>query len=1084
MFKRHIMKKVLLTLSFIMALILGANQTFAQGVTTSALSGKIEDDKGEALVGATVVAVHIPSGTQYGVATNVNGRFRLSNMRVGGPYKITVSYIGFKNNERSGIVLALGQTLNLTIKMLSDAATLKAVEVVGRKDDVFDGNRTGIQTIVNEQRINETPTVSRSIADFARLEPTANLSEGDDGFSVSVAGQNNRYNAIYIDGAVNNDVFGLSGSGTNGGQTGVAPISIDAIEQFQVSVAPFDVRQSGFAGGSINAVTRSGSNKFEGSVYGFFRNQDMAGITPIEKGDIATQRAGLPDFSAMTYGVRLGGPIIKDKLFFFLSAELQRDETPLPFNASTYQGNSSITDLNQLVSKLNGYGYDPGGYIQNNSFLNAERFLARVDYNINKNHRLTFRISNTGARNQERFQSGTQNINFQNGAESFTSNTTSAALELRSSFGNSYANKFTAGYTRVKDDRDPTGNPFPRVEISDGQGTITFGSEPFSTANLLTQDVFTITNDFEIYKGKHTITIGTHNEFYSIGNLFIAFNYGSYEFSSLNDFLTDQPSTDYSRNYSQVDNIVGDNSQAIAKFNAGQIGFYVQDEYQANDRLKLTAGIRVDIPIFQNTPTNEAFNNTTVPLLSQNYDLKGARTGSFIKPQVMISPRFGFNYDVNGDQTLQLRGGVGVFTSRVPLVWPGGAFNNYGLNVGGVFNGTDVFNPDVNSQSPGAIDPGNVTPSGSIDLFAEDFKIPQVLKADIAVDYKLPWGMIGTLEFLYTKVLSAPTYQNVNLKPSTSNLTGADNRPVYDRRDEIDDTYGRILLASSTDKGYAYNIVAQIQKPFDNGLSFAVSYSYGDSYSVFDGTSSQNSSQWRGLHTVNGRNNMNEIQRSAFSAGSRVLAQVSYRKEYAGFGASQIGLVFTGQSGRPYSYIYNDNGNLTNEDSRERSLIYVPRNASEINLVDITDDNNNVTKTAAQQWTELDSFIESDKYLSTRRGQYAERNMNRAPFLSFIDLRFLQEFYVKTAKGHKNILQFTLDIFNWGNMLNSEWGQLRTVSSEFQLINYEGRAADGTTPQFTYNGVQKNDPAYANFDDSGFRSSRWQMQVGVRYIFK
>jgi outer membrane receptor for ferrienterochelin and colicin len=1085
MFKRHIMKRFLLTLSFVMAMVLGANQTFAQGVTTSALSGKVQDDKGEALIGATVVAVHTPSGTQYGVATNANGRFRLSNMRVGGPYKITVSYIGFKNNERQGVFLALGQTLNLTIKMLSDAATLKAVEVVGRKNDVFDGNRTGIQTIINEQRINETPTVSRSIADFARLEPTASLSEGDDGFSVSIGGQNNRYNTIYIDGAVNNDVFGLSGSGTNGGQTGVAPISIDAIEQFQVSVAPFDVRQSGFAGGSINAVTRSGSNKFEGSVYGFLRNQSMAGITPIEKGDVVTQREGLPEFSAATYGVRLGGPIVKDKLFFFLSAELQRDETPLPFNAATYQGDAGTTEIGQLVNKLNGYGYDPGGYTNNRGFLNAERFLARFDYNINKSHRLTFRISNTGARNQEQFQSSTRNINFQNGAESFVSNTLSTALELRSSFGNSYANKFTLGYTKVNDDRDPTGNPFPRVIINDNQGTITFGSEPFSTANLLNQDVFTITNDFEIYKGKHTITIGTHNEFYSVGNLFISRNFGQYTYANLNDFLTDQTATDYRHGFSLVDNLSGDESQAIAKFNAGQIGFYVQDEFQVNDRLKLTGGVRVDIPFFQDTPTNEAFNNTTVPLLEQTYDLKGAKTGSFIKPQVMIAPRFGFNYDVNGDQTLQLRGGVGVFTSRVPLVWPGGAFNNYGLNIGVVRirdrdrNGTgEVFNPDVNTQSVGTYDRNNPTPSGNIDLFANNFRIPQVLKTDIAVDYKLPWGMIGTLEFLYTKVLSAPTYKNINLKPAVGTLSGPDNRQVYNQDDLIDPTYFGIYLAESTSKGYSYNVVAQIQKPFTNGLSFALSYSYGDAYSVFDGTSSQNSSQWRGLHTVNGRNNMAEVQRSAFSAGSRVLAQVSYRKEYAGFGATQIGLVFTGQSGNPYSYVYNDNGDLTNEDSRERSLIYVPRDASEITFRATS------TKTAAEQWVEFNSFIESDKYLSTRRGQYAERNMNRAPFQTFIDLRLMQEFYIKMGNGQKNILQFTLDIFNWGNMLNSEWGKLRFVSSELQLLNYEGNNAVTGVPEFTYNGIEKNDVAYANFDDRGFRSSRWQMQVGVRYIFK
>ena len=1078
------MKKVLFTLSLLMALFIGANNSFAQGVTTSALSGVVQDDKGSALPGATIIAVHTPSGTQYGVAANANGRFRLSNLRVGGPYKITFSFVGFKNDERKGVFLALGQTLNLTVKLQTEASTLNAVEVVARKDDVFDGNRTGVQTIINEQRINETPTVSRSIADFARLEPTAALTEGSDGFSVSIAGQNNRYNAIYIDGAVNNDVFGLAGSGTNGGQTGVAPISIDAIEQFQVSVAPFDVRQSGFAGGSINAVTRSGSNNFEGSVYGFVRNQTMAGYSPIEDNQEGSERSALSPFTAQTYGVRLGGPIIKDKLFFFVSAELQRDETPLPFNFNNYQGSATRAELNQLVTKLNGFGYDPGGFEDNKGSLSAERFLARFDYNINKNHRLSFRISSTTANNVENLQSNTNLIAFQNRAESFISNTLSTSLELRSSFGNDYANKFTIGYTRVRDDRDPTGSPFPTVNIDDGQGSIQFGAEPFSTANLLNQDVFTITNDFEIYKGKHTITIGTHNEFYNIANLFIAFNYGQFRYGSLNDFLTDQPSTDFDRNYSQVDNVVGDESQAIAKFNAGQFGLYIQDEFQVTDRLKLTGGLRIDVPFFQDTPTNEAFNNTTAPLLEQFYDLKGAKTGSFIKPQVMFAPRFGFNYDVRGDQTLQLRGGVGVFTSRVPLVWPGGAFNNYGFNVGGIFFGNNVFEPNVNNQPPGNVDVANPSPSGTIDLFAEDFRIPQVMKADIAVDYKLPWGMIGTLEFLYTKVMSAPTYRNVNLRPSVGNLTGTpDNRPIFDRRDEIDDTYGRILLAESTNKGYAYNIVAQIQKPFDNGLSFSASYSYGDSFSVFDGTSSQNSSQWRGLNTVTGRNGFNELQRSNFSAGSRIVAQVSYRKEYAGFGASQIGLIFTGQAGNPFSYIYNDGGNLTSEDSRERSLIYVPRDASEIRLVDIVD-NGVVTKTAAQQWTELDAFISSDKHLDSRRGQYAERNGSRAPFQGFFDLRFLQEFYIKTGNGKRNTLQFSFDIFNFANMLNPNWGRLRFVSSNFQLLNFEGFETGTTTPTFTFDGVENNKPSFSNFDDNGFRSSRWQMQVGIRYIFQ
>lgn len=1074
------MKKVLLSLSFLMTILFVANNTFAQGVTTAAISGVVAEQSGSILPGATVIAVHEPTGTQYGAVSNLDGRFRISNMQVGGPYKITISFIGYQDTELTGYYLQLGQTLTISPKLSEDVSTLSAVEVIAGEGNVIDGNRTGALTIIDENRINSSPTVSRSIADFVRFEPTVDLQEGNDGFAISIAGQNNRYNTIFIDGAVNNDVFGLAGSGTNGGQTGVAPISVDAIEQFQVNVAPFDVRLSGFAGGAINAVTRSGSNNFEGSAYYFVRNQDLAGVLPTED-NAGIERPKLDEFTAETYGIRIGGPIIKDKLFFFVSAELQRDETPLPFNFSTYQGDASRDNLNALEAKLAGFGYDAGGFENNRSFLEADRLLARLDWNINNNHRLMFRISNTSADNREIFQSDTDEINYQNGAESFISNTLSTSLQWTARFGNNFSNKLTLGYTQVRDDRDPTGADFPYVEISDGRGTITFGSEQFSTANLLEQDVFTFTNDFEIYSGSHTITIGTHNEFYSMANLFIPFNFGSYEYNTLNDFLNDDPANFYIRSYSLRDNVSGDDSKAIAEFNAGQLGFYVQDEWQVSDNVKLTGGVRFDIPFFEDTPVNESFNTATLPQIQTYYNLQGARTGSFIKSQLLFSPRFGFNWDINGDQSLQLRGGIGVFTSRVPLVWPGGAYNNNGLNRGTVLQfGSAVFEPNINNQPPGVVDVNNPEPSGDIDLFAENFRVPQVFKGSVALDVKLPWGMIATGEFLYTKVMNAPYYQNVNLRPAFRNLTGADERPFFDRSDEIDDTYGRVILATNTNRGYSYNASVQLQKPFDNGLQFSVAYSYGDSFSIFDGTSSQNSSQWRGIHAVNGRNSQIDVQRSNFSPGSRVIAQASYRVEYGSFGATTLGAVFTGRSGDPYSYIYNDNGNLNREDSRERSLIYVPRNFEESNLIDDV----NSGRSAELQWAELNRFIENDPYLRTRRGQYAERNRNRAPFQGFIDLRFLQEFYLEMGSGQRNILQFSVDVFNFANVLNRNWGRLRQVDQNFQLINYEGTAADGTTPQFTYDGVINDDPSFADFDDAGFRSSRYQVQLGVRYIFK
>ncbi|MEO1652276.1 MAG: TonB-dependent receptor, partial [Bacteroidota bacterium] len=721
-------------------------------------------------------------------------------------------------------------------------------------------------------------------------------------------------------------------------------------------------------------------------------------------------------------------------------------------------------------------GYDPGGFENNAGSLDSDKFLVRLDYNISQNHKLTARYFYTSADNVENLQSNDNTIAFQNRAESFVSKTNSLSLELKSNFGNNFSNKFVFGYTRVRDDRDPTGQDFPTVNISDGSGDIEFGAEPFSTANLLDQDIVTITNDFEIYSGKHTITVGTHNEFYKINNLFIAFNFGEYDYATLNDFLTDQQPTSYFRNFSQVDLVTGDESQAAAAFNAFQLGFYVQDEFQASDRFKLTAGLRIDIPVFDDTPVNDDFNTNTIPAVAQYYSLEGAQTGNFIDPQVLFSPRLGFNWDILGNQSVQLRGGVGIFTSRVPLVWPGGAYNNYGFNIGAEFDEPAQFIPDVNAQ-PGTPDLENPRPSGQIDLFAENFKVPQVLKTDIAVDYQLPWGMVATLEFLYTKVLVAPRYQNLNLRPSTANLTGSpDDRPIFDRRDEIDPTYSRILLATNTSKGYSYNLIAQLQKPFDNGLSMAVSYNYGDSFSLFDGTSSQNSSQWRGIHAVNGRNNQTEVQRSTFAGGHRVLAQVSYRKEYLKFFSSQISLIYNGQNANPTSFIYNDNGNLNVEDSRERNLIFVPRTAADINLVQDGD------RSPEVQWAELNRFIESDPYLRTRRGQYAERNGRLGPFNSVVDLRFLQEFFIETGNGTRNTLQFSVDIFNFSNMLNKNWGRIRDFSSDEQIINFEGFEADGTTPTFTYGGFN-NDDVSALIDGGNNRSSRWRMQLGIRYIF-
>ena len=1063
---------------------------FGQGTTTSSINGRVIDSNGQPMPGATVLAVHNPSGSQYGNITNLDGLYRIPNMRVGGPYTVTVSFVGYENSVQENIFLTLGQSFRINVTLQETSLSLEGVEVVAERSGVFDGNRTGAETVVGIDQINATPTVARAIGDFARFTPQATIDEGSDGFSISIGGQNNRYNSIYIDGAVNNDVFGLAGSGTNGGQTGVSPISVDAIEQFQIQVAPFDVRVSGFAGGAINAVTRSGSNEIEGSAYYYWRNEGFAGKTPTD--EAGTERERLADFSAQTYGARVGGPIIKDKLFFFVNVEQQRDETPQPFDLDTYEGDSGIepnsnefsrayldSRIQALRTMLEGFNYEPGSLDGNPVILDSDKITAKIDYNINQNHKLALRHSYVKADNIEAVRSGTRTLNFYNRSESFLSKTNSTSLELSSIFGANISNKLTVGYTTVRDDRDPTGQDFPTVEIRDGRGRIFFGAEPFSTANLLNQDVLTINNNFELYKGKHTFTLGVNAEFYDVENLFISRNYGDWRFNSLDDFLNGEPANRFRRNFSNRDNITGDGSAAASIFKSNLIGFYAQDEYQVNDNLKITFGLRVDIPSFDNTPENAEFNAQIDSIEAYGYDLRGARVGSFIDSNIAFAPRFGFNWDVNGDQSLQVRGGAGVFTSRIPLVWPGGAYNNNGFNLGFIqeFN-SRTFEADPFNQ-PGEVDPN--LRSGNIDLFASDFKVPQVAKFNLAVDKRLNNGWIASVDALWTKTIHAIRYENVNLKPAVGNLTNTgDNRPIFDQDDLILPEYDGIFLASNTGRGYAYNLTASLTMPLINGFQSSISYSYGNSFNVFNGTSSQNSSQWRGHHAVGGRNYDQPLVRSDFSQGHRIIAQASYRLDWGKNFATQLAIVYEGRAGRPFSYIYNDASfpiNLNNENTRERNLIYVPLNSDDIVLID-----DERAGTASEQWAALNNFISNNKYLNSRRGNYAEVNAERAPFTHIFDLRFMQEFNI-IAAGKKQTFQFTADIYNFGNMVNKDWGRRYTVPSDFTLLNFEGYEADGTTPTFTFDGVTDNDPSANRIDDSGLTSSRWQMQLGLRYIF-
>ena len=593
------------------------------------------------------------------------------------------------------------------------------------------------------------------------------------------------------------------------------------------------------------------------------------------------------------------------------------------------------------------------------------------------------------------------------------------------------------------------------------------------------------------------MTLGTNLEWASAKNLFFAFNYGDYTFedqfnddgdlisSGLNQFLTGQDADVYQHGYSLVgDGAVGDASAGSADFKTFQAGFYIQDEIQVTENFKLTGGIRVDVPYWEDGAVNTDFNTRTVALLeAEGKDLQRARVGQGINASAHFAPRVGFNWDVFDNNTTQVRGGLGVFTSRLPLVWPGGTYNNNGVTGGFNFEFGQAFEADVNNQFEDPA-PGTGGTGGNIDLFAKNFKLPQVAKYTVSVDQKLPvWGLIATVDLLYTDVLQDIYYENLNLKGPVGTLNGADNRPVYDRRDEIDDTYGRIILASNTSKGYSYNGTLTLRKPLTNGFQGQVSYTYGESEKVFDGTSSQNSSQWRNIQSVNGKNSNIPLSRSDFALGSRINGNVSYEFEYGGDfgGKTTVGLFYDGAQSSPYSYTYREGRDLLNDDSRDNALMYVPANAGEIAFSgDATEQ--------VRQWELLNYFIENDEYLKTRRGQYAERNGSRGPWNHIVDLKFLQDFYIKTGEK-KNTLQLSFDIFNFTNLVNKDWGVRKFISGNVRPL--QTVSTSGNNPVFSFvESLLEYDTAgnpialdVEQIDDQGLQSARWQMQVGLRYIF-
>lgn len=1053
---------------------------FTQSTTTASLQGRVVDNIGDALVGANVLVTHLPSGTANGTSTDADGYFYLTHLRVGGPYTVVVTYLGYADATTDGVFLRLGETRQSNCTMQPSRMDLGTVTVNGRRGTT--GANAGAGTQIGTDDIANVPTLNRNLNDYIRLTPQALTYNGGNAFG----GVNNRYNTLYIDGAVNNDVFGLTAQGTNGAQAGTAPFSMDIIDQLQVVLSPYDVSLGGFAGGGINAVTKSGTNDMVATAYYFTQNQNLVGTTH----PLLTERTGNPSetlepFTQRMYGASVGGALKKNKAFFFVNAELQRDAVPQPFSIGTYTGNATPAALDDLRSTLiSRYGYDPGTYGDVSDELRGIKLFGKIDLNLNTKSRLTLRHHYTKAENFNPNVSNALRINFTNNGAYFPSITNVSALEWNTRPRQRTSNNLILSYTSVREDRDPLGADFPSVVINDGAGQIAFGADPFASATELNQSVFTLTDNYKIFANKHTITLGTHNEFYRVYNLFIGQNFGAYRFGSIADFTDGRPALEYDRGYSLVDDIAGDGSAAGARFSVLQWAVYAQDEIALSPKLRLTAGLRLDVPVWLDKPfIAPDFDDATLPLLQAQYDVaRRTRAGNTPGPQLLLSPRVGFIHQFNPQLTRTLRGGVGIFTSRMPMVWPATVYTNNGITLGRVDESNlpapVAFEPDVDAQY---VHPNFTIPSGQIDLFTEDFKYPQVLKANLAYDWRLKWGWFASVEGVFTKTLNNIVYTNINSDTTVqfrwTNL-GDDDRPVY-RRNSLDPAYSSIYLAHNTSQGSAYHLTGTLSKSFGFGLDASVSYTYGDAKALNEGTSSQNASQWRGQVNTDGRNQP-VLGRSDFALGHRVLGVFTYKLNWnkSKNTATTVTLLYEGLRSSPYSYVIG--GNLARNLNRETgstdantSLAWIPATAADIQLIDKDG------LTAAQQWALLDAFIESDPYLRDNRGQYAAKNSNWMPFAHLFDISLRQDVGFKKGWKKHNI-QLTCDIFNVANLINPNWGvryQVPGSTNYFPLYQFERYAADGTTPQFSFT----NPNTGVETLDIQDLASRWSMRVGVRY---
>jgi len=1113
-------------------LVLGLPNGAAQAQTTTAsITGRILDENEQPLPGVNVVAIHQPTGTRYGVATAQNGTFTIQGMRVGGAYTVTASFVGYQTVRRTGISLQLDETREINFQLQPKTTEMEEVEVIGQRSEsaTISKGHTGARTNVSAEEIEELPTIQRSLGDFARLIPQFTGTDGN-----NIAGRNQRYNSVQVDGATLNDVFGLQGSGgVPGGQAGTQPVSLDAIEEFNVEISPYDVQQSGFTGGRINAITKSGSNEFEGSLRYLGRNQNLIG-------DLNGEEFGT-DFGEQYFVGILGGPIIKDELFFFVNVELFRRGEPEDTRVGTDPGAQNVFPAGQSTMERirniaqNQYDYNTGGFSPLTQRQDNQKVLAKLDWNLLDNHRLTLRHNFVDAYNETgltRFNGG---FDFAKSQYRFESQQNSTSLELSSRFGNSWFNEFRFVYTRIRDNRDPEGELFPAVNIQlENAGTVGLGVGGIEQSNQLNQDLFEISNNLTHNLGDHTIEVGTQNEIYMFDNLFIPSSVGTYRFSSfevgdstvtaIEAFKRGQPTgildaAAYEHTYANPEEH-GDNFQPRAQFTGMQFGGYAQDKWDVTEQLRLTLGLRVDVPYLPEDPSEN-------PAVEEAF---GFSTAEVPETQFLWSPRFGFNYSENllgDDIETQIRGGTGIFTGRTPFVWLSNQYSRTGIDFRQVdtdisadaytddsgtydrdascFVGTS--NPEEAPKPPEAGDlPGAGTCGGilgveetsRIALTDPDFKYPQQFRASVGIDQELPfWNLVATIQGQYSSTINGVSARNLNIESPESGLQeSAYGRPLYGPEQSIgggfgganrvSDDFDSVILLENANRGYEYFLTAELSREVARGLNWTVAYNFNRAKSIFNGSFDTARSLWQQNFAVDP--NDPDLGTAEFEGRHRVLVTGNYQFSWGDRFSTTIGAFFETRSGQPITWIYGSNsanfGTDANADGFPfNDLPYVPENEREVVV-------------ASGNWELMDDFISSNEALDDARGGFVDRYADTAPWRTIFDLKLTQR--IETVDGQR--LELIANLENVLNLLNDEWGRIRFTPFNNQFAwGLSGYVRpDDVGSRMGGRLITQDDigKPIVNFEEDLVRdklgnrlystsstASRWQLQLGVRYVF-